>query len=104
MEKRASPRHKKEASILCSFFRTDRFDPGSMAKMVNCGPGGMCLESSRLFKPGTSLLCKLKDCSFSTADSGCFEGPRSVSIAEVRWCKEIRDNGKTYFGIGVKYV
>jgi hypothetical protein len=104
MEKRTSPRHKKEASILCSFFRTDRSDPGYTAKMVNYGGGGMCLQSSRLIKPGTSLLCKLQDCSFSSADSQSFEGPRTISIAEVRWCKEISDIGKSCFGIGVKYI
>ena len=104
MEKRTSARHNKEASILCSCFRTDRSDQGYTAKMVNYGGGGMCLQSSRLIKPGTSLLCKLQDCSFNSADSQSFEGPRTISIAEVRWCKELRDIDKPCFGIGVKYI
>ena len=104
MEKRTSPRHNKEASLLCIFLRTDRSDPGYTAKMVNYGGGGMCFESSRLLKPGTSVLCRLQDCSFNTADSKSFEGPRTISLAEVRWCKELRVIGKPCFGIGVKYI
>jgi hypothetical protein len=104
MEKRNSPRHNKEASILCSFFRTDRSDPAYTAKMVNYGGGGMGLQSSRLIKPGTSLLCKLQDCAFSNADSQSFESPRTISIAEVRWCREIRNVDEPCFGIGVKYI
>ena len=104
MEKRNSPRHEKEASVLCSFLRTDTSDPGYMAKMVNYGGGGMGLESDRVLKPGTSLLCKLQDCSFSSVDSKSFEGPRTISLAEVRWCRELRGFGEPCFGIGIKYI
>lgn len=100
MEKRICARHDLEASISFSHFNGDKtFN----ARMVNCSAGGMYLESNALFKEGTNILLKMKSCCFDNANPEILEVVRSISLAEVKWFKAIKDKDDLRFGIGVKF-
>ena len=100
MQNRADKRHKCEASVICNCFNKDKT---FTAEMLNYSEGGMYFESDSFFKEGTNILFKLKTCSFDTSAPEPCSGLRSVSLAQVRWWKEMEEKDSSRFGIGVKY-
>lgn len=100
MEKRAGRRLKCEASITCSCFNKDEI---FNAKMLNYSPDGMYFESKFLLKERTNILFKVKDLRLDRSDPKHCEGLRTVSLAEVKWWKDMGDKTAANFGIGVKY-
>ena len=100
MEKRVDKRHNCEASIICNYFNKEKtFN----AKMLNYSEGGMYFESDSFFKEGINIFFKMKSCLFDASDLELCNGLRTVSLAEVRWRKEISSEDSSRFGMGVKY-
>ena len=100
MKKRADKRHNCDVSIVCNCFNKDKI---FNAKMLNYSKCGMYFESDSFFKEGTNIFFKMKSCWFSVSDPEFCEGPRTVSLAQVRWWKEMEEKDSFRFGIGVKY-
>ena len=101
MEKRTGKRHKCEASIaLGCFNKTKLFN----AKMLNFSKEGMYFESEVLLKEGAHIYFQMNDCLFDTSDPERYEGLRSVSLARVKWWKDIGGEKANHFGFGVKYM
>lgn len=100
MEKRFDKRHNCEASIICNCFNKENICNG---KMLNYSKDGMYFVSDSFFKEGTNIFFKMKKCLFGASDPELCEGLRTVSLAEVRWWKEISGEDFSHFGIGVKY-
>ncbi len=100
MKKRADKRHICDASIIFNHFNKEN---AFNAKVLNYSEYGMYFESDSFFKEGTNIFFKIKSCLFSVSDPEFYEGPRTESLAEVRWCKEISSEDPSRFGIGVKY-
>ena len=99
-KKRADKRINCEASIACSYFnKSNTFN----AKMLNCSEGGMYFESDSYLKEGTNIFFKVQTCSFGISAPELCNGLRTVSLAEVRWRKEMSSENPFRFGIGVKY-
>ena len=100
MQKRTNERHKCEASVVCNCFNKEKT---VNATMLNCGEGGMYFESDSFFKEGTNIFFKVKTYSFDTSATEPCYGLRTVSLAQVRWWKEMSSEDASRFGIGVKY-
>lgn len=102
IEKRASRRNNYIASITCTYFNSDRF---YSAKTTNHSKEGLHFELDFPLKPGTSVYIRVEDLSpeaFGSKGSRCRRLP-SLSLAQVRWCKEIHDPGGNYYKVGLKY-
>ncbi len=100
MEKRVGKRHNCKASIICNCFNKENI---FNAEMLNYSEGGMYFESDSFFKEGTNIFFKINKCLFDASDPETCNGLRTVSLAEVRWWKEISGEDSSHFGIGVKY-
>jgi hypothetical protein len=100
MEKRIDNRRKCDASIVCAYFNKENV---CNAKMLNYSRDGMYFESDSLFKEGTNIFFKIKDYLFDLSDPELCEGLRTVSLAQVRWWKDMGREDASCFGIGVKY-
>jgi len=100
MNKRNDQRHNCEASITWRYFNKDETFNG---KMLNFCKSGMYFESGAFIKQGTTIYFRLTNCSCFPYDPDHCVGIRTVSLAEVKWCKEISKKDATYFEIGVKY-
>lgn len=100
MNKRTDQRHICEGSISCRYFiKGETFN----GRMLNFSKSGMYFESSAFIREGATIYFRLINCSgFPSAPEFC-EGLRSVSIAEVRWCREMKNEDAAYFGFGAKY-
>ena len=71
--------------------------------MVNYSHDGLYFEADSAIQAGTSILIRvLENLDVDTAPE-LREGFRSVTLGEVKWCKEFISEGMTYYGIGVRY-
>jgi hypothetical protein len=101
MEKRIDRRHRCEASIAWGCFNDKKM---FRAKMLNYSKDGMYFESEVNLKEGVNIYFQMNDCLFDASDPERYEGLRSVSLARVKWCKDIGGKKAKHFGFGVKYV
>jgi hypothetical protein len=101
MEKRIDRRHRCEASIAWGCFNDKKT---FRAKMLNYSKDGMYFESEVNLKEGANIYFQMNDFMFDASDPGRYEGLRSVSLARVKWCKDIGGKKVNHFGFGVKYV
>lgn len=103
IEKRACRRNNYIASITCTYFNSDRF---YSAKTTNHSKEGLHFESNFPLKPGASVYIRVEDLSLDASGStkvSNYSGLRSLSLAEVRWCKETPDPAGNYYKVGLKY-
>lgn len=99
-DRRKNQRSSCEGSISCSSFNNhEAFE----SRILNFSKSGMYFESDAILKPGTTIYFKLKKCTVFPSDPVSCEWLRRESLAEVRWCKKVKNQGKHYFGMGVKY-
>jgi hypothetical protein len=101
MEKRTDIRHRCEASIAWGCFNDKKM---FRAKMLNYSKDGMYFESEVCLKEGANIYFQMNDCSIDTSDPERYDGLRTVSLARVKWLKDIGGESANHFGVGVKYV
>lgn len=101
MEKRTDKRRKCEASIAWGCFNKKKT---FRAKMLNFSKDGMYFESNVFFKEGASIRFQMDDCRLDALDPELCEGLRSMSLAQIKWWKDIGGKDDNHFGVGVKYV
>jgi len=71
--------------------------------MLNYSQNGLYFEAGSAIQAGTSILIRvLKNLDADTVPE-ISEGFRSMALGEVKWCKEFISEGKTYYGVGVRY-
>ena len=99
-EKRACERQHSTAPILYSYFNKERFFD---AQALNHCANGMYIKSNFFLQPGTAVYIRTKIPPNSRFCSGSHQGLRSVTLAEVKWCKQVNEVNDSYYGVGVKY-
>lgn len=99
-EKRVYDRHSFAADVEFSYFNKEH---SYFAQTLNIGMGGMCLKSSLFLKPGATLYIRLQKVHPNNSGSGFRQGLRSVTLAEVKWCKEFLSETEPFYEIGAKY-
>ena len=99
-EKRKNRRHNCEANIECSYFnKKNCFD----AKLLNFSQSGVYFETGHDFKPGCTILMKMKTAFPSKFNSKDQQRPRSVSLGEVKWRIDLSVSENSRYGLGVRY-
>ncbi len=101
MEKRTDKRHRCEASIAWGGFNKKKM---FNAKILNYSKDGMYFESDVFFKEGANIYFQMNDFLFYASDPELCEGLRTMSLAEVKWWKDIGGAEDNHFGVGVRYV
>ena len=101
MEKRTDRRHRCDASIELGCFNDKKT---FRARMLNYSKDGMYFESEVFLKEGANIYFQMNDCSFDISDPERYDGLRTVSLARVKWLKDIGGERFNHFGVGVKYV
>ena len=102
IEKRACRRNTCNASITCSYFNSAR---RYSAKTTNHSKEGLHFELDFPLKPGASVYIRVENLSLdaSGSKSSRCSRLRSLSLAQVRWCKEIHGPAGNYYKVGLKY-
>ena len=99
-EKRHDERWPQMVPISFSYFNKESFFEG---QTVNYGSGGMGFKSKFFLKPGTTVFIRLKKTNPNGIGNVVFRALRSVTLAEVKWCREISDIDVPAYGVGVGY-
>lgn len=99
-EKRSCDRHYHEVPITVAYFNSNRY---CSAIMLNYSEGGIYFESDFAFQPRTSIYIRIEKKMTDLPEGKIHNGFRSVALAEVKWCKEIKIGESSKYGMGVKY-
>lgn len=106
-DKRTDKRHNCDAKIKWTQFNQIGFNYGQEsyyhARALNFSKNGLHLKTEHPLKPGMIILFRLEASHCGASDLEDCECIRTISLAEVKWCKHIVKNGESYFGIGVDY-
>lgn len=99
-EKRAFQRQTYEAAITFSYFNqkiTYR------ATIFNFSEGGFSFYSKTPIKQGTTVLIKLRGMEPDSSQQAIQTSMKTVSLAEIRWCREIPETHGDQYEIGAKF-
>lgn len=99
-EKRAYKRYPYITPIEFSYFnKRQAFENYTL----NICLEGMNFKSDIYLKPGSSILIRTKEFNPNGACTDDCKGKRTITLAEVKWCKEVVDANDSFYEVGVKY-
>jgi hypothetical protein len=104
MEKRSYRRYFLEAGLVFRYFNTRRTNAAFNGRMLNYGPGGLRAILHQYLKPGTALMVRTKLPAAGNNSQATREGFRSVSLAQVRWCRPFSSKDGFSYAVGLKYL
>jgi len=99
-EKRSYDRIYFSADVAFSYFNKDH---SHFAQTLNLGSGGMCFRSSLFLIPGATVCIRLEKIHPNASGTRFCEGLRSVTLAQVKWCREVPGDEEPHYRAGVKY-
>lgn len=99
-DKRACERRSYTAPLAFSYFNKEHYYE---AQTLNHCAGGMRFKSEVFLQPGATVYIRVKKFQPNGACSGDCQGLRSVTLAEVKWCKEFLNETEPFYEIGAKY-
>ena len=99
-KRRMEERYDCEAKIKWSYFNKDRFFD---AKILNCSANGTYFETPHEIKPGATILIRVENLVSKNVRSDENWCIRTVSLADVKWCKDSSNLGNSYFRVGARH-
>jgi hypothetical protein len=99
-EKRTSCRYRYNIPIEYAYFNKEHYFKNYTNN--NCSEG-MNFRSDFFLHPGSTILIRIKNFHPNGLCKGDCKELRLLSLAEVRWCKEVIDQNNSYYEVGVKY-
>jgi hypothetical protein len=106
-EKRIERRQACEAMIKWTQFNRIAFNYGQEiyyhAKVLNFSKSGLYFETEYPLKPGMTILFRIEVSCCKASNLEDCECLRTISLADVKWCRDLVKNGESYFGIGARY-
>lgn len=99
-ERRAYERLSDITPIVFSYFNKKSY---FVAQILNYCAGGICFKSSFSIQPETTVFIRVTKFYPNDSLTSVCGGLRSVTLAEVKWCSDIRDANDPFYWIGVKY-
>jgi hypothetical protein len=77
------------------------------AKMLNFSQSGACFECSETLVNGATIMVRLEaygaECGAECKDGDECPWLRSISLGEVKWCRNLPGIGARRFGVGVRF-
>ena len=70
--------------------------------IVNYSEDGICVISDRQMKPGSGIYLRIAG--QTETDPSVPTKPRSMAIAEVKWCEMVKDRFAAKYCLGLKYM
>jgi hypothetical protein len=99
-EKRMHERYHCEAMIKWSYFNRDRF---YTARVFNVSRNGICFETPHAIRQGTTIYIRTETLISKNMRLNEMECLRTVSLGEVKWCREKVEDGVSCYQAGVRH-
>ncbi len=100
-EKRSGIRLHFRASIVYAPFNTSNYHT---AEVIDVGQKGMCFRSGAPLKPGAVVFIRMENYSGMIPNIRAEARLRTVTLAEVKWCRELYRKFEILYDIGVMYL
>jgi hypothetical protein len=101
-DKRADERFASRSTIIFSLFST-RFWHEYPSVTCNHSKDGMCFETNHPLTPGADLFIRTAYPPNLDSDVDQALGLRNSTLARVKWCRQLPDEERTSYWVGVKY-
>jgi hypothetical protein len=98
-EKRIYERYRHTIPIEFSYFNKRQFFENYA---FNNSLGGMNFKSGFFVQPGSTVLIRVKQFHPNNTCTGACNGLRTFTLAEVKWCENVKDANDSYYKVGVK--
>jgi len=98
---RSCQRADCNANLIFSLFNQN---VGRTGFLVNCSETGLLFTTDSPLKTGATVFIRLSKAEDLPPGSAVVSRPRSVCVAEVRWCHEEKKGHGTRYMIGAKYL
>jgi hypothetical protein len=102
-DNRSNRRFRTDTPLHFYHFTSDSA-PSLPADAVNCSADGMCFRSSYPLLTGQYICVRREPSSGRDRIADVQTCIRSVSLAEVRWCRGTVQDGQVRYDIGVRYL
>ena len=102
--KRIAQRSPTEVAITCRPYVSYRAVQTADGIMRNVSSLGSYVETSGKYPSGTILIVRMLRCPSAMSTMSHGEQPRSICLAEVKWCHELADGNGRRYGMGLKYL
>ena len=106
-DKRTGKRHDCDAKIKWTQFNRIDFNYGQEifyhARALNFSESGLYFETEYPLKPGVTIFFRIEVSRCGASNLGDCQCLRTISLADVKWCRDLAKNGESYFGIGDSY-
>jgi len=103
-EKRCDERLPCRTSVEWEYFNKHQKYRG---RMLNYSQTGACIESAQALIDGATILVRLEayrgECGADCNNRGECAWPRTISLGEVKWCRNLPGIDARRFGAGVKF-
>ncbi len=99
--KKALERLSQTATIEFSYFNRDQ--DYHEAQTLHHSDEGIRFKAMVPLSPGATILIRAKDLHPNGACNGDCRGLRSLTLAEVKWCKEILNESESFYEISAQY-
>ena len=99
-EKRSAGRFLHQGAITVSIFNQQNWVD---AQSIDYGPDGLRFKSIRALHPGTTICIRMKPGEQDSHPDCLDESLRSVTLAEVKWCREMDGPDASLYEVGVHF-
>lgn len=103
-EKRCDARFPCRAPVEWAYFNKSE---KHSARLLNYSQTGAGIECSQALISGATILVRLEayraECRAECASGEECPWPRTVTLGEVKWCRDFSETGTGRFGVGVKF-
>ena len=100
-EHRSCQRCSHSGAVFFNVFNSDQ--PPQVGDLRNYCELGLCFEATHFVKPGTALYIRIVSATTRHSEPAAIPGCRTISLAEVKWCRDISEGENPRFGIGTKF-
>jgi len=101
-DKRCSDRYLNSGSITLSF--TPYSCSGIKARLLNYSDCGLCFSSEYPLAPGTTVFIRASDENYTNLDCDAACQLRTMGVATIKWCREMKRKDRTDHEIGAAYL
>ena len=100
MEKRSLFRNCTRIVVTCSSLTSKSPEDLSHGHMINCSDGGTCIKLNHKLHEGSIVMIKATGRDASNPP----EGFRTLSLAEVKWSKQLEVGMIPNYVVGLRYL
>jgi hypothetical protein len=102
-ERRQGRRFAVSCPVEVSLFGTGN-SPGQSAVAIDLSREGLCVKTDNPLTTGMNLCIRIQElsCGANCKEETLFA--RILSVSEVKWCRQIKDQNHTWYLAGIKHL